>query len=494
MEARTARDFVALKGKEAVQISTLQQIKLRGTTLKIGCSTPTGNDVHTVSREELYEQVWARPMTKVAADYGVTSTALKKTCDRHKIPTPDRGYWAKLEHGRPVRKRPPLSRSTDTKFDRVHINGGASERLSEEVRKAGTEVRERLQSMNLPDTAAATAPTDSDVKEPSILSATRRAISKGRPDAQGFKSSQGRGIVPLKIAPNSIDRALQLLTRLFALAETEGYRPKVSDSGLDLATEDVAIAFGVEERPRKTPHEPTATELKRKDENLRWGLSRAAWPQYDYSPSGRLAIVINTNSWSGLRRAYSDGKTQSIETMLPEIIAGLAEHAAHLRERRRADDERERQYREAEIRRRRQEAFSAREKRRLEFVDAIHEQLLERSKLSAVLAHLETAMTEDTNRAQSIQAWIRRRIRQIDALTGPVFLDLSARSAKLGFVEPPSDSNGGSVESYYGYPSTTPLHFWSIDEGKELATSISALEWATRAGLVPEIESDAPLG
>lgn len=65
----------------------------------------------TVSREELYEQVWARPMTKVAADYGVTGTALKKTCDRHRIPTPERGYWAKLEYGKRVKKEalPPLA-------------------------------------------------------------------------------------------------------------------------------------------------------------------------------------------------------------------------------------------------------------------------------------------------------------------------------------------------------------------------------------------------
>ena len=60
----------------------------------------------TVSRDELYEQVWSRPMTKVAAEYGVTGTALKKTCDRHEIPTPERGYWSRLEHGKAVRKNP----------------------------------------------------------------------------------------------------------------------------------------------------------------------------------------------------------------------------------------------------------------------------------------------------------------------------------------------------------------------------------------------------
>ena len=41
--------------------------------------------VRIVSREELYEQVWAKPMTKVTAEYGVTGTALKKTCDRHTV-------------------------------------------------------------------------------------------------------------------------------------------------------------------------------------------------------------------------------------------------------------------------------------------------------------------------------------------------------------------------------------------------------------------------
>jgi hypothetical protein len=155
-------------------------------------------------------------------------------------------------------------------------------------------------------------------------------------------------------------------------------------------------------------------------------------------------------------------------------------------ERRRAAEESERQRREAEARRRREDAFNAREKRRSEFVDAIHEQLLERSKLAAVLAQLESPAAESKNRAESISVWIRRRIKQIDALTSPDFLDLSARSAKLGFVEPSGDPDSADPGSYYGYPSTPRLQFWSIDEEKELATSISALEWTIQAGLVPE--------
>lgn len=441
----------------------------------------------TVSRKELYDQVWSRPMIKVAAEYGVTSTALKKTCKRHRIPTPERGYWAKLEHAKPVR-RVSLPKLADARLDQVRISGTSAPDLPEQVSKAGMEARERMMKASEP---AAAGMTDFPVEEPPILGATRRAISKARADAAGFTSAQGRGIVSLQIAPGSADRALQLLARLFALAATEGYRPKVCDTGLEFATEDVSIAFGIEERPRKNPHEPSAAELKRKEDNLRWGNSSDPWPKYDYSPSGRLAIVIQANLWSGLRRTWSDGKTQKVEAMLPEIVAGLAEHGALLRERRRAAEESERQRQEAEARRRREEAFNAREKRRLEFVDAIHEQLLERSKLTTVLAHLEQTATEGTKRTESLSAWIRRRIQQIDALTSPEFLDLSARSAKLGFVEPPEDPGSEYASGYYAYPSAPRLQLWSIDEEKELATSTGMLEWAIHAGLLPASE-DAP--
>lgn len=67
--------------------------------------------MHTVSREKLYEQVWERPLMKVAVDNNITGTALKKICNRHEIPTPERGYWAKLEYGKPV-QHPPLRESS----------------------------------------------------------------------------------------------------------------------------------------------------------------------------------------------------------------------------------------------------------------------------------------------------------------------------------------------------------------------------------------------
>ena len=161
--------------------------------------------------------------------------------------------------------------------------------------------------------------------------------------------------------------------------------------------------------------------------------------------------------------------------MLPDILAGFVGHAAYINERRRESDERERRHREAEARRQREEAFNSREKRRMEFVDAVHEQLILRDKLTAVLSHLEKATSEDAARVSIMTTWVRQRLKQVDALISPHFLDISARSSKVDFAEAGSEQEAVRGSYYYSPPIT--LQLWSIDDAKGLATSYSPLEW-----------------
>lgn len=392
-------------------------------------------------------------MTKVAPDYGVTGTALKKTCDRHHIPTPERGYWAKLEYGKRVNKEalPPLA---EPNLGLVRISASSEQHLPPSVREAKEKARDRLHkhAAAKPLRVPASEPTPSIVEPPS-LAATRRAISKARPDDQGFATAQSKGVVPLKIAPASIERGIRVLSQLFALVETQGHLPKATEDGLVLIVENESVAFGLEEQPEKTLPQPTTAELKRRDERARWGYTTDPWPKYDQFPSGRLAIVIHANPYSGLRRTYSDGKTQALERMLPDILAGFVGHAAYISERRREDDERQRRRQEAEVRRQREEAFNSREKRRMEFVDAVHEQLTQRDKLTAVLTHLEKTTSENAARVSAMTTWVRQRLKQIDALISPHFLDISARSSKVDFAEPDPEEEAERGSFYYSPPS-----------------------------------------
>jgi len=56
----------------------------------------------TLTREALYERVWAEPMSILAPKLGLSDVGLKKTCTRLRVPTPPRGYWAKLASGQRV--------------------------------------------------------------------------------------------------------------------------------------------------------------------------------------------------------------------------------------------------------------------------------------------------------------------------------------------------------------------------------------------------------
>jgi len=64
------------------------------------------------TREELYELVWQKPISKLAAEFGLSDRGLSKICERYDIPTPRRGYWARVEAGQKVKRVPLPSGST----------------------------------------------------------------------------------------------------------------------------------------------------------------------------------------------------------------------------------------------------------------------------------------------------------------------------------------------------------------------------------------------
>jgi hypothetical protein len=56
-----------------------------------------GKEHPNISREELYRQVWADPVSKLATTYNVSGSYLARICRVLKVPTPRSGYWAQLK-------------------------------------------------------------------------------------------------------------------------------------------------------------------------------------------------------------------------------------------------------------------------------------------------------------------------------------------------------------------------------------------------------------
>lgn len=75
-------------------------------TVKIG-SRRSGSREIRIDRRELFERVWSTPLYKLAKEWGLSGTGLRKRCERLEVPTPGRGYWQKVKAGKRVR-RPKL--------------------------------------------------------------------------------------------------------------------------------------------------------------------------------------------------------------------------------------------------------------------------------------------------------------------------------------------------------------------------------------------------
>jgi hypothetical protein len=59
-------------------------------------------------REKLYSEVWSKPLSQLARQYGVWEVTLWRRCRKLHVPLPVQGYWRRLENGLPVQRRPPF--------------------------------------------------------------------------------------------------------------------------------------------------------------------------------------------------------------------------------------------------------------------------------------------------------------------------------------------------------------------------------------------------
>ena len=453
---------------------------------------------HKLSRQALYDLVWAKPMTKVAAELGLTGTGLKKVCDRNDVPTPDRGYWNKLAYGKQVR-RYSLPASKFGVEASVRFEGGSDKLLSDPVRKARAEtlVRANVANRATEESRLAEAPPApvAEIAQPATPNATNsalheialrlaKALARAKPDEIGLVVTNGENLPGVRIAAASVDRATLLIDQFVRSAEGLGWTFAAASSGLKVVIDNEPLSFAINEKIIRVPHQPTAKELAEKARAEAKQRAWGPWPATDNVPSGAFTFEIRENAYGPLTRRFSDLKKSLLETRLDKVMSALAGHAALNLENRLKREEENRIRAEREAWRQREESFESREKRRQAFANVISETLAEKKKLSTISGYLDSIDHGGRQSLSDLKAWIGFRLTQIESLLSAQFLDISIRSAELAFAEKGDAADPqGSLYRYYGAP--PELKFWLLDHEKELATSVSAYRWAIENKALP---------
>ena len=310
----------------------------------------------TLSRKELYDLVWCKPVRDVAKDFGMSDVALAKRCRAVRVPIPPRGYWAKVAAGQTPRKTPlPKHRST-----RYTDNSGESTPAAEPTvtftprpppPPAGPAIppspeeaalRARIDALQI-------APLDTLLQaHPAVL---RTAVKLKHLQSRDFTWPRGTRSGPIlqvtNVSDTQLDRALRVLDAVLRGADAMGWHltappPKEEPSYRgrgdwgpkpaappvvgQLLVEDEPLTLRIDERRRQFDHVPTDTEIADKK------AGRYVWaPRFDFEPSGELRLHLFDADSRLERKTWKNTKAHPLETQGNKVLHGLLDRALELK-------------------------------------------------------------------------------------------------------------------------------------------------------------------
>jgi hypothetical protein len=390
----------------------------------------TNHNVRVFTRRELFDLVWSKPMQKIAEEFGISDRDLAKICIRHRVPSPSRGYWARVTAGQKI--KPPLYREVnDASLDRIEITAtvsNLSEEMREILRKAKADRIERRQ-ITSSDLAVLPLPVE---KPHRIVASTARELRKAKPDQYGGISATGASTCGVIVHVDRAERVIAFLHELTMALEAAGLQLQADGARMKIAVGPDEVAFTLTERTRREKHIPTEEEQalydrqqakrQRAANQQNWDLYTSLpyqkpWPEYDTVYTGHLAFQIE--GWvQGLRKTWADGKTQSIESMFEGILAGLKVVLAYKKSERERREQEAREWAELGRRQGLAKKREEREEKRTAYLRELVQLRREVAGIKSWLASLPEGVAADSSTELGrMLLWAKERLGELEART-----------------------------------------------------------------------------
>jgi len=277
--------------------------------------------MNKISREELYTQVWRKPITHIAKEYGISDSAIIKICKKMDIPRPRPGHWAKIKHGQII-KQTPLSKLKKSGIEEYTITG-----FSNSTSDSNRTIKHPLVIFEQNKSNAITVNETAD-PHPLYLK-NIKSFNNAKADENLKLQPQAKNHFDLSVTKGSLDRSLKLMSALLNAFEIRGWAFKyIHDPALKMQVIilDEAIEFSIHETLRQINHVLTPDEIESK---RRW---KHSWThKWDYIPSDRLTLKIDNARYLINRQSWRDGKVQRIEQCLNKFCISAIQLAEALK-------------------------------------------------------------------------------------------------------------------------------------------------------------------
>lgn len=258
-----------------------------------------------ITREELYDLVWTEPTKKLAERFCISDVGLAKACRRHRIPRPPRGYWAKVQHGKRVRRKPlPKLPCDQSQLAIVHLSGNS--------RTQGDKLIEQQKQHELDPQHRITVPAE--------LVRPHRLL---RPH-QGRKHTL-RGVLHKRLCQKCYNRGLRIADTLLQALDERGFESELPDQ----VSRDSAFIVQVHGQLLNVNISEQMERIEKKRRRLlsyynsRDLFGPAFESYYESVCSGRLRLSIVDSDAKHVRRNWNETEKRSLEGQLNRFIVGL---------------------------------------------------------------------------------------------------------------------------------------------------------------------------
>jgi hypothetical protein len=386
----------------------------------------------TIEREELYRQVWAEPIFRLAPKYGISNVALKKICKKLNVPTQPRGYWAKIQNHIRVERTPlPKIKNDQPKVHEMNMNRSPVAKSKPEkphptLLPETLEVIERIETW-----PAIKVPRNLRNAHP-LVKKTLEELSEAEPDKYSMLRPWGKEILDVRVSHRLLKRALRVMQALLTRIESLGFHASAK-KGYHLPTTeavvfDETISFGISEKSRQIDHVLTDSEKKHIE---RYGSISFA-PKWDYEPTGVLSLKIDSWAARGIRKEWNDSKSKGVENHLKDFLINLVTIADLEKKRRLEIEERKKRWQEELEARQEMERQRQEEQKRLQDLENQALRWAKATQLRAYIVEVEGKANgndlpaEEQERLASWLRWAREHADRIDPLIGEVLKEPSA--------------------------------------------------------------------
>jgi hypothetical protein len=285
-------------------------------------------DAIKISRQDLYDQVWSKPLIHLAKEFKISDVGLAKACRRHNIPLPPAGYWAKLAHGHDVKKI-PLPASGDDKVKQIefvikepsslnelNLDGIKEDHIDKAIGHSFVILNEFKKGFH-----------------PLIVDA-QKELRESLKSQRNIEDGERIHFLNMSVTKSSTERALSLMNLLFQVIEANGlpisHKPGYKE-GTYVRVNGVDVQVELKERTKRSDN----PDLK-------------SYNKYVFHPTGILYFEFVNIYVSGARKIWSDTPTTKLEETVNDVALGIV--IAAILDKRRDEELEKRRKKEDEVR------------------------------------------------------------------------------------------------------------------------------------------------